>query len=732
MPDPHTPIITAAADGNGEFLRIIEAAGNAPLDLKKVDGVAYSGGSINQYWSRIPIVVDLDGMKFSAQIPLLYNHINDPDYRLGAITASVRDNQLHVDGGITATSDRAKNIIHQAKDFNWQLSIGAEAKRSELVEAGTKVTVNGREFTGPLNLVRESLLREVSVVAVGASEDTHLRIAAKFQFENNNSIQGGSKKMDPKTLAFIVAKFKLAADSSAETVRAHLDTIGLSENDIVAMMPKPAATSASDDVNSRIQAAGVVITPAAPAVPAAPTAQVGIAAAAQIPDFSNMITAALEKQREAESERVGRISSICAGEFVEIQAKAVSENWTPEQTSDEVLKAIRARRPTAEFNIITSQPLEGKERRGSIEAALCLRAGLEGEELVKAYGERAIEAAHKHRDISLKETMIQCCYLEGKTVSPSFDNDTIRAAFSTVSLPGILSNVANKKMLKSFGSQPITATKLCSEGDLNDFKESQRFRITDVGDIEPVGADGELKSSSLKEEKAVNQLDTFGNTFTLTRKMIINDDLGAFLKVPAAMGNRAARKIDQLFFTRLLANPTQADGQKLFSTKHNNIKTGSTSKLGLESLGALTKLFLDQTDADGQPISVEPRVLLVPTDLKIAAIELTKGAVLVVSGGTDASVRPAMNSLTDMNLQVISSPYLNNVHYANHSATGFYLFADPSQVDTFEIGYLKGKRTPTVETGAVDFNTLGISYRVYFDLGIREQDHRGMAFSAGA
>ena len=44
-------------------------------------------------------------------------------------------------------------------------------------------------------------------------------------------------------------------------------------------------------------------------------------------------------------------------------------------------------------------------------------------------------------------------------------------------------------------------------------------------------------------------------TLCLTRKMIINDDLGAFMKVPTAMGNRAARLIDQLFFSRLLSNP---------------------------------------------------------------------------------------------------------------------------------------------------------------------------------
>jgi hypothetical protein len=294
-----------------------------------------------------------------------------------------------------------------------------------------------------------------------------------------------------------------------------------------------------------------------------------------------------------------------------------------------------------------------------------------------------------------------------------------------------LSNVANKKLLQSYEAQPVIATKLCSTGDLNDVKETERFRLTDVGDLLPIAPDGEIKDGGVIEEGAKNQLETYGKKFCLTRKMIINDDLGAFMKVPVAMGNRAARLIDQLFFSRLLANPTQADGKALFSSAHKNILGGASSALSAESLKKAIQLFLDQVDADGQPISVEPRYLLVPTALKHQAIELTKGATLIMSG-TDNAVRPALNVLADEHLQVVSSPYLGNSAYEGNSQTGWYLFGDPKTIDTWEIGFLKGKRTPTVERGETDFNTLGLWFRVYFDLGVREQDHRGMVKANGA
>ncbi len=137
-------------------------------------------------------------------------------------------------------------------------------------------------------------------------------------------------------------------------------------------------------------------------------------------------------------------------------------------------------------------------------------------------------------------------------------------------------------------------------------------------------------------------------------------------------------------------------------------------------------------DADNQPISVEPRYLLVPTALKHLAIELTKGATLIMAGGTENTVRPALNVLADENLQIVSSPYLANSAYEGASQTGWYLFGAPGQVDTFEIGFLKGKRTQTVERGDLDFNVLGMWFRVYFDVGVREQDFRGMVKANGA
>ena len=689
---------------------LIEASNGAK---PKVVGVAYSGGKMNLPGWRHPVVVDLAGMEIPESVPLLTNHENKTDSRIGLISAAVRNNVLEITGEIVSDSKDAADIIAQGKaGADWQLSIGADVKECELVKGSREV--NGQEVEGPFYHIKKSTLREVSVVAVGADAHTNMKVNAKFNLVNQEG-EAMNNKSETKSVS--------AVSTPNDAVPPEKKPEPEQKPGNLANKPGNPANKPGEPEKKPDNAEKKPGQAAAEATPPAIQASAGDVAATAREAAQNAV--------KAERERISAIQAICDGEFPEIEREAIAGGWTPEVVTKKVLETIRAERPAANVNISVKTAPEGGELRKTIEAAMCLRVGVSADQLEKSYGAQTVEAGMAEMDMPLKQLLIECMKLDGIPYSRGFDNETIRAAFSSVSLPGILSNVANKKLLQSYEAQPIIAMKLCSTGDLNDFKENDRFRLTDVGDLLPIAADGEIKDGGLIEESAKNQLDTYGKKFCLTRKMIINDDLGAFMKVPTAMGNRAARLIDQLFFSRLLSNPAQADGKALFSTNHKNLLSGASSALSSDSLKKAIQLFLDQVDADGQPISVEPKYLLVPTALKHLAIELTQGATLIMSG-TDNAVRPALNVLSDENLQVISSPYLGNSAYEGSSQTGWYLFGDPKTVDTWEIGFLKGKRTPTVERGETDFNTLGLWFRVYFDLGVREQDHRGMVKANGA
>ena len=575
-------------EANKEYLEITAAkdAGGK----HRVAGLAYSGGKMRLFgWSK-PVVVDLSGMAVPESVPLLANHENHTLGRVGVVTAKADGGRLAIEGDIVAGGELAEAIVAQGKaGADWQLSIGAEVEAAELVQEGRR-KVNGVEHDAPFYHVTKSTLREVSVVAVGADRSTHMTVTAQLQLKGNSIMEPKVTKKETTPAGAAAPATPTAAPAAAP---AAVET------------PKDATASATP---------ATVVAAASPERPAEPT-----------PDAKAIAAEAVKAERD----RVTMVRSVCGSEFPEIEARAIAEGWDRNTVNEAVLKAYRAKQPT------TTPPSVTVKKTGmtakTLEAALSLRAGIGADELAKSMGDETVEAAMKDSDIPLQGVLAECMRLEGMDVPRTFDNAGIKAAFSTVSLPGILSNVAQKKLLQAYRAQPIIATRLCTSADLSDFKENERFRLTDIGDLKPIGADGEIKDGGVSEEKAVNQLDTYAKKFCLTRKMIINDDLGAFLKVPTAMGNRAARLVDQLFFQRLMANPTMVDGKPLFSTNHRNLLTGATSALSADSLKKAIKVFLDQTDADGQPVNVEPSILLVPTALKFLVVELTRGSVLKIS-----------------------------------------------------------------------------------------------------
>ena len=692
--------IRAAADDR----RMIRVAASEGLsgDLKHVEGVAYSGGPFFQWWSSCPCVTDLAGLEIAPQIPLMYNHINDPEYRLGELAVAKTETALTVSGGIDPESEKGAAIIAAGKKCQWQLSHGAEIIEAVNVPKDEKRTVNGREMVGPFIHITRAILREVSVVAIGADADTSLRIAAGFgtHAKPQKSQEGGN--MDKKLREFIVAKFNLAGTIDDAAIQAHLKSVGVT----VEAMKKEMESAAAP----------------APAEPAKPAVEADEPAPAPAD-----VKAAAEAAVKAERDRVTGIRAALK-ECPAMIDRAIESGWTVDycKTLAAGVKEAMAGLPQGGTNIIVKDKV--RTSAAVLEAALEFRAGIREETIVAAHGEEVAGQADRMRGLSLREALVAACGLKGINVGVTLDHDVIQAGFSTTDLPGILSNVAHKAMLQEFSAYPVIATRICAVGDLADYKEALRVRMTDVGNLEAVPVGGEVPNSTLGEESATNKAERYAKAFWLDEALIINDDLGMFLKIPRLFGSRAARLIDQVFFRRLLANPTQTDGNALFSAAHKNCLTGSSYALSIAALKAMRTLFLNQVDADGEPISIAPKFLLVPSTLEAAAQELVQSA-LIVSGNTTA--QGSTNIISKWGLEVVASPYLENAKYAGHSATGWYLFADPAQVDTFEIGYLKGQRVPTVERGQFDLNHFGIGYRVRFDFGIREQDHRGMTFAPG-
>jgi hypothetical protein len=365
-------------------------------------------------------------------------------------------------------------------------------------------------------------------------------------------------------------------------------------------------------------------------------------------------------------------------------------------------------------------------RREVLEAACCLSVGLDETKLLKAYGERTLNSADPLRHIGLRELVAECARLEGHDIPRVFGDGavTIRAGFSTMSLPGILENVMNKTLLAAYENTPIAAFDLCSVGTVSDFKEVSRFRLLGTGGFEKVAPDGELKHGKLSEQKYSNKADTYGQLLMLTRQDIINDDLNAFMDIPRQMGRSGAESIDDLFFTLLLGNIPA-----FFNSTNSNLITGVDSVFSANSLTKAKTNFRKQKAGPGnkakdqKPINIRPEYLVVPVELETDAELLMGSAQLMIDAQGQPTKIPVDNPHRNK-YRVISTPHLSDAYYPGASAKAWYLFANPNVLPAFEIVFLNGRRTPVIERVEMPPNMLGMGFRSFIDFGVNSQDPR--------
>ncbi|MGI6353826.1 MAG: Mu-like prophage major head subunit gpT family protein [Lentisphaeria bacterium] len=691
--------------------------------LTAISGVAYSGGAIVQPWSRSPIYIDLSGLSIRAQVPLLYNHYNSPLSRLGVVTPSISGNQLRISGGIDPEAESAKQIIAMGKRIPWQLSVGAIPESIEEVRPGATAQVNGREVHGPALIARQANLYEVSLVAAGACADTQLKISAALNIPLPPSAPNQkepSNMLTEKLRKYIQAKYSLGDLGDAEII-AHLKTINSSVAAEEAAMNAPPPQSTAG-----IQAAA----PAAASAPPAPPAPPAPAPPAPQPDSSNAIQAAIAAERQ----RVNEIDAICV-RHPEIGIQARQGGWTADATRRAVLDAINASYTPAMPNI---QQRDNSITQPILAAAAWQAAGFDAQAIEAAYGREALDNAnHRWRgNISLQELIIEAAAANGGMGLPrrltagnwhSVCQQAITASASGVSpvnLSGLLGGVIERALLEGFGQVDNSWREIAARRRVDDFREIVFYRLAAGGGFSEVGPTGELKHGEYSEVEYRNQATTFGQLLGVTRKDIINDDLGALTATPTELGLNGAIKLNEVFWTEFMNNSA------FFCEANQNLL--ANDPLSVDGLTAARKAFMKLRDQSGRLLGFPPSILLVPPSLTTLATQLFNDKQIIVIGtGNTPKVIPNGNPHTGKYTPV-ESPYLEDESIPGYSSTAYYLLAKPSFRATIQVVFLNGIETPTIESSALVFDLLGLSWRAYYDFGVRKMDPAAGLKVAGA
>ena len=168
--------ITAADAGDGS------ATGKGPLP--RFSMIAYTGGLMRIAGWRFPLVVDLAGLAIPSQSrPIRFGH--DAGSGVGHTDSiAIADGKLIAAGVVSRDTSAAREVVASAKNgFPWQASIGASVDQFEFVKENQAVVVNGRQFSGPINVVRKATLGEISFVDLGADGNTSASVAAAANLE---------------------------------------------------------------------------------------------------------------------------------------------------------------------------------------------------------------------------------------------------------------------------------------------------------------------------------------------------------------------------------------------------------------------------------------------------------------------------------------------------------------------------------------------------------------------
>lgn len=268
----------------------------------------------------------------------------------------------------------------------------------------------------------------------------------------------------------------------------------------------------------------------------------------------------------------------------------------------------------------------------------------------------------------------------------------IERAFSTSDFSTALLAAGERTVLQGYNNAPEGVRALAMRMPLDDFRASTMLRLSKFGSLAKKNEGGEYQSTTWSEEDAaILEADEYGRLVHLTRKAVINDDLGIFGRLLIEMGASAARLEAELLANVLLSEFTWG---------------AANTATGVGIAGALVSGTLKlrrQTDVEGQRVSFEPRVLLVPPEKEAEALQVL----------SDRYMPTDSDGVNPFRVSLAVDPQL--------TATNIVYLAD-SSYPSMALGTIGGPATSQEE----QFNTGNRSLRVQHDAAAAVLDERSI------
>jgi hypothetical protein len=286
-----------------------------------------------------------------------------------------------------------------------------------------------------------------------------------------------------------------------------------------------------------------------------------------------------------------------------------------------------------------------------------------------------------------------------------------------------LENLMHKALLGEYAQQQDTWRRFCGVDSVPDFRTSNRYRLGSFGVLDTLEESGEYKQKQIPDAiKQTISTETRGNKIALSRKAIINDDMGAVMASAQRFGRMAGLTIEKAVYDLLAENaglgPTityNGITAALFDAQFANIGTGAA--ISVDSLYADMVTMASQVDiSNNEKLDIRPNVLLLPLALGGKAKQFNRDTYDPTAG----SAFQASNKVANMFRDIIDTPRL--------SGTRRYTFSD--QTPALLVVFLNGSQVPVMEQRP-GWDIDGIEWKIRLDVAAQGFDPKGAVTNAG-
>lgn len=296
-----------------------------------------------------------------------------------------------------------------------------------------------------------------------------------------------------------------------------------------------------------------------------------------------------------------------------------------------------------------------------------------------------------------------------------------------------LENVMHKQMVGEYARQSDSWRRFCGVDSVPDFRDSNRYRLGSFGTLDLIGESGEYKHKQIPDAvKQVINTETYGNKISVSRKALVNDDMGAVMASAQRFGRMVALSIEKGVYTLLAENdglgPTvtyNGATHALMDAAWLNISAGSA--LSVTGIEADRVLMAEQLDISGNEIlDLAPNVMLLPTSLEGEAKVINRNATdpTIVAGNPTNRV----NMVAGLFRDIVGSSRLA-LNGSTHATTRRYLFSD--QTPALLVVFLNGVQVPLMDSRP-GWDIDGIEWKVRHDFKPQGFDPKGVVTNQGA